>query len=689
MRGSLQGKRWRLPPEPPEVWVATTVAALAVPAALARFLYARGLRTPEAAAAFLSTPPPPDPRGLPGMREAVCRLAHAVRCGEQVLVYGDYDCDGVCSAALSATALGALGLRVAVHLPSRADGYGMRPETLPAAAAAAGCRLVLAVDNGSTAHAAATAAAAAGIEVIIADHHQLDAVLPPAVAVVNPLRDPGGPFADLAGVGVAWCLAQALGTELGRPVPEAFDLVAIGSIADVVPLRGATRWLVSRGMAAMAEASLRPGVRALLSAAGVARGAPPSARDISYGVAPRLNAPGRMQSPQPAFDLLMARTEAEALAALAVVEHCNRQRQERSAELLATAEAAAASLPPGSRAIVLADARWHPGLVGPAASALLERLRIPVLLAGIDERGVCRGSGRAPAGWDLTGALRRCAEHLVRFGGHAQAAGFEVTLGRLDALRAALAELAPNPATDGDALEDWGLDGRLDPGELSAEVAAALARMGPFGAGNPEPAFLLRAAAVEDTRLLGRDGRHARFRLCASGAAGEQRGVPGIGFGLGPWFDGLTAGGPFDLVVRPVLDRYRGRAELQICVLDLTPSGGDWRAFAAAVQGGLGRRHPDRDALAAAFRRLRTIAREGQGILPPEPELLRRLTPACLPHQEAARAALAIFREVGLIDAQGHISPPEGGGKVDLGGSARFRAAEAARRAAQGLEAWG
>jgi len=689
MSGSLYRRRWNLPPEPPEAWARAMVAALSIPAPLARLLYARGLRTPEAAAAFLAPPPPPDPGGLPGMRAAVARLAQAAERGEGVLVYGDYDCDGVCSTVLATSALSALGLRVAAHLPTRSDGYGMHPETLPAAAAAAGCRLVLAVDNGSTAHAAVAAAAAAGIEVIVTDHHQLDAALPPAVAVVNPLRDPGGPFADLAGVGVAWCLAQALGAELGRPVPECCELVAIGTIADVVPLRGANRWLVARGLAAMGLAGVRPGVRALLSAAGVARGAEPTARDISHGVAPRLNAPGRIETPRPAFDLLMARSEAEALAGLAVVEDCNRRRQERSAELLAGAEEAAAALPPGCRAVVLADARWHPGLVGPAASKLMERLRIPVLLAGIDEGGVCRGSGRGPAGWDLTGALRRCAEILVRFGGHAQAAGFEVALERLDALRAALGDLAPDTGGEGADALDWDLDGRLDPaaGDLSVEVAAACSRLGPFGLGHPEPAFLLAGAAVEGARLLGRDGRHVRVRLRPEGAPAGGRGIEGIGFGLGPWSEGLAAAGPFDLVVRPEVDRYRGRADLQVSILDLAPGGGDWGRFTAAVQGGLRRRHPDRDALAAAFRRLRAIAREGAGVLPPEPTLLRHLSPACLPHEDAARAALVIFREVGLLDPEGRIVAPEGGAKVDLGGSARFREAEAARRAVEGLKA--
>ena len=743
MTGSLYRKRWQVPPEPPPAWAATIVAALGIPAPLARLLYARGLHTPAAAAAFLDPPPPPDPAGLPGMAAAVLALSAAAARGEGVLVYGDYDCDGVCSTALATTALESLGLRVAVHLPARGEGYGMRPETLPGIAAAAGCHLVLAVDNGSTAHEAIAAAGAAGVAVIVTDHHQLGPDLPAAVAVVNPLRDPAGPFAGLAGVGVAWCLAQALGASLGRSVPEATDLVAIGTIADVVPLRGVNRALVRQGLATMAAAGVRPGVRALLQACRVARGAAPGTRDISHGVAPRLNAPGRLGTPQAAYDLLMARDGAEATAALAVVEECNRRRQELSAALLATAEEAAATLPAESRAVVLADARWHPGLVGPAASKLMERLRVPVLLAGIDERGVCRGSGRGPAGWDLTGALRGCADLLVRFGGHAQAAGFEVEVDRLADLRAALHALAPDGGTAGGLLP-WGLDGvlRADAGEWTAEVALALQRMGPFGEGNPEPALLVRGVAVQRVRPLGRESQHARMELrAAAGRREEARGAPvganppaegqreggaelagtgagnperggavgarsdagvlapgsshgeveapvaaGVAFGCGPWAEGLAAGGPFDLVVRPEVDRYRGRAQLQLTVLDLAPSSGDWGPFLAGVRQGLPRRHPDRDALAAAFRLLRHLARQGAGVLPPEPTVVRHLAPACLPDEAAARAALLIFREVGLLDAEGQLVTPEDGGKVDLGGSARFRAAQAAWAAVAQLE---
>ena len=669
---SLQRKRWSLPEETQTELAATIVAALGIPSPVARVLCARGLRSPAEAAAFLDPPPPPDPMGLPGMPEAVRRLVQARGRGERLLVYGDYDCDGVCSAALAVEALTALGLAASVHLPDRADGYGMRPETLPALAAAEGCTLVLAVDNGSTAHEAIAAAARAGVDVIVADHHQCDEALPAAVALVNPVLDPGGPFGAPAGVGVAWLLAQALGAALGAAPPESTDLVAIGTIADVVPLVGPNRWLVRRGLAAMAGPAVRPGVRALLSACGVARGAAPSPRDLSPGMAPRLNAPGRIDRPHTAFELLAARAEPEALAALAAVEDCNRRRQEMSAEVVAAAEQAAAALPAGRRALVLADARWHPGLVGPAASKLAERLGVPVLLAGIDERGMCRGSGRGPAGWDLTGALRRCADLLVRFGGHAQAAGFETAAAHLPALQAALEAVAPAAATE---TPSWVLDGELSPGEWDVSVAEALEALGPFGEGNREPALLVRGVRVQGVRVLGREGRHLRLRL--QSAAGASAG--GIAFGMGQWAEGFAGGGPLDLVARPEVDRYRGRGELQLAVLDAAPAAGDWGPFVSAARRGLGRRHPDRERLARAFRRLRALA--GQGGLPPEPALLRELDP----EDETARAALQIFQEVGLLGADGQLRLPPDGEKVDLAQSPRYRAAEAAWRELEGL----
>lgn len=761
------------------------VAALNIPVPLAQALYTRGLRTLEEASAFLAPPPPADPFGLPDMPAAVERLARARDRGEAVLVFADYDCDGVCSAALAVDALRALGLEVQLHLPRREEGYGLQAETLPALARARGCGVVLTVDNGATAQEAVAAANRAGIDVVVTDHHRLGPVLPAAIAVVNPRRAPESPWTCLAGVGVVWALAEALATRLGRQAPAALDLVAIGTIADVVPLLGVNRRLVRDGLRAMAGGGVRPGVRALLTGCGLAAGMAPSARDISHGIAPRLNAPGRLEGPQAAYDLLAATGAAEAEAALAVVEASNLRRRALGAEVLRAAERALSALAERPRVVVLADAQWPTGLVGPAAATLSERLGVPVLLAGVDARGVCRGSGRAPAGWDLAGALERCAGLLLRHGGHTEAAGFELRYEHLDAFRSALCAQAC-PA------EGWRPDGggpeRADAGpatipaparaevvldgvlvglgcDLDVGLASALERLGPFGTGNPDPRFLLPAATVAEARRVGGEGRHVRLQLVAgdghrqagarragqpaeglegsagdggepgglgseaahrgealtprhpvarnhldrAGAAGgavdgavggdgrdgDRRGhvrgtgrgrVTGIAFGMGTWADGLEKGSPFDLVVQPAVNRYQGRETLQFVVHDLAPAGGDWLPFLAAARAGIARRNPDRDALAAVFRRLAALA-GGHGQLPPDAALVAQLAPACLPDAESAAAAIAILRELGLLTADGRFTPPPSGTRLDLAVSARYRAAEEAKAAMAELAA--
>jgi single-stranded-DNA-specific exonuclease len=675
---ALTHRRFRLPPPAPADAMA---AELGVPVPLARLLLARGLCTPREAALFLDPPPPADPEALPGVTDGVARLLEARRRDDGVLIYGDYDCDGVCSALLAAEGLAALGFRVAVHLPGRADGYGMREDTLPRLASGSGCRLVLAVDNGATAHGPIAAAAAAGLDVIVADHHQCDATLPAAAAFVNPVLAPGGPYAGLAGVGVTWVLLQALARALRAPAPAGLDLVALGTIADVAPLCAANRHLVRAGLRAMAGPDVRPGLRALLAAAGVAAGTVPSARDVSHGLAPRCNAPGRVDHPDLAYALLAAAHPQEAAAALARVEQCNRARQALAEQVAAEAEAAVeAGGGRASRAVVLARPTWHPGVVGVAAARLADRLGVPVLLGAVDAAGCCRGSGRGPEGFDLTAALRACGHLLRRYGGHARAAGFELEASRLEALQEALSGLAPAASPAPERL----LDGEIRPEELRLDLAEALERLEPLGEGNPEPLFLLRNAGVEDVRTLGREERHVRFRIRAPGTAAA--GVEAVAFGFGPWVDGLCERGPFDLVVRPEVDRFRGRAELQVVVADALPRGGDWRPFLAAVRRGLPLRHPDRDQLVGAFRRLRELAPPGAP-LPPEPDVVAALAPACGGSTAAARAALRIFEQVGLIDPLGRLSPPSGGAKVDLGASPRFRAAEEARRALARLEA--
>ncbi len=671
---SVLGRTWDLPPAVDPAEAAALAQACRVPAAVARVLHRRGLADPRAAATFLRPGPPPDPGTVPGMPEAVAGLALAARRGERVLIFGDYDCDGICSTAVAFQGLRAFGLAVHPHLPARADGYGMQPETLVALARRHGCARILAVDNGSTAVEAVAAAAAAGIEVVVADHHQLGERLPEA-AVVNPRRDPGGAWEGLAGVGVTWCLLQALGAELGAEPPAAFDLVAVGTIADVAPMLGVNRVLVRLGLRAMGAQGLRPGLRALLDLCQVAPGQVPQVRDVSHGVAPRLNAPGRLDHPRPALDLLLAGDTAAAQAALAVVDAANTRRRALEAEIVTMAQEAASALPATTSVVVLADRRWPHGLLGPAASKLVEHLGKPVLLAEITSAGRCRGSGRGPAGWDLTGALRQCADHLRRYGGHQQAAGFEFDLTALDDLRAALTPLAP-PSAAGPQLP-LVVDAVLEAGEVTPDLVAALDNLAPHGPENPQPAFLLHRASATEARPVGVAGDHLSLRLQLA----DGRRVAAIGFGLGLWAGGSAS--PWDLIVHPQINRFRGSNRLQLQVVDIDARD-DWGGFLRGVRHDLDRRHPNRAHLTQAFRLLAGLARGGP--LPPDPALIAQLT-RVLPDVEAARAALCIFREIGLLDPQGALCLPEAGRKLDLRHSRRYRAAEAAHAAAAELAA--
>ncbi len=671
MQHTLLDRDWPPPPEPPAAWLAENRGAL--PPALLRVLWTRGCRSPQAIADLLSPPPLPPLDTLPDLPRAVERLRAARRAGEMVLVAGDYDADGVCSAALALEGLRALGLRVTVHLPTRAEGYGLQARTLPERVDACGARVVLAVDNGSTAHGAIETVRASGVDVLVCDHHQLGDTPPAALALINPLRDPDGPFQPLAGVGVTWCLVQALGAAMGQAPPPAEDLVAVGTIADVAPLVGINRTLVRKGLAAMAERT-RPGLAALQEQLRVPPRQAPSARDISHGMAPRLNAPGRMGDPRPALDLLLARDAPRAMAALAVLDEVNTRRREAAARVLdgATRRAQEDGAP-----VVLADPDWPAGLVGPAAAVLCERLGVPVLLAHRDAEDVCRGSGRAPDGWDLGAALQACGELLLRGGGHARAAGFEVEHAHLEDLRRALAEAAPAAAPP----PAWSLDGVLDPDEVALELGLATERLGPFGDGHTAPTFLLREVRWEEPRRMGEDGRHLRGRLRLPGARGAQ---PAVAFGLGDWAEGLAAGGPWDVAVQPGVNRFRGREGLELSIVDAAPTDGDWGRFVRAARAGLDLRHPDRDAMARVFRRLEALGRSGP--LPAEAVLVAHLAPACLAGEEAARAAVRILRELDLVDAQGRIRRPADGKKRQLAESPRYRAAEAARAVLTRLE---
>jgi single-stranded-DNA-specific exonuclease len=535
-------------------------------------LASRGLADPSAARAFLAArlEDLPDPFGMMGMEAAVSRLARAVEGGERIACYGDYDVDGVTSTALLSGFLGAAGADVVTYTPHRlVEGYGLNQGAV-AALAARGVRLLVSLDCGITSVEEVRAAATLGVDTVVVDHHTVPVTLPAAEAILNP-HQPGCayPGKELSAVGVTFALVMALRRRLrergrfgaSRPEPnlkEALDLVALGTIADVVPLVGPNRILVRAGLEVLGAAR-RPGVRALLAVAGMAPGRPVTAGQVGFRLAPRINAAGRLDDAGRGVRLLTTADPAEARALAEALDRENQARQEIERRMLEEAlEAGRRAVERGARGLVLSSAGWHPGVVGIVAARVAERFHRPaVLVAVADEVG--KGSGRSIEGFHLYDALAACAGHLERFGGHRHAAGVTVLPARLTPFREAFEAHAAAALSPEQLVPRTRIDGWVAEGALTARAADDLARLGPYGAGHPEPVFALRAAA-ERARAVGAEGRHLKLAL------GAAR-LDAIGFGMG---DRLGAcQGPVEAAFTLGFDEWDGTRRLQLRLRDL------------------------------------------------------------------------------------------------------------------------
>jgi single-stranded-DNA-specific exonuclease len=564
-------RRWRpsrVDPAPDAV--ARLVRELHLPEPLCRLLVARGHAEPAQARAFLrpSLATLHDPSRLAGMEQAVARLAGALDRGETILVHGDYDVDGICAATLYTRVLRRLGATVVPFVPHRTrDGYDLGAEGIRRAAAA-DARLILTADCGVVAHEAVEAARRVGIDVIVTDHHVPGATLPAAVAVVNPKRaDCAYPDPDLSGTGVAFKVALALARARGLPdeaVHYALDLVALATVADVMPLRGENRVMTRFGLRVLAE-SRAPGLRALIAAAGLS-GKTLTAGHLSHVLAPRLNAVGRLDDADTGLRLLLAdETEGPALANL--LEEANLRRRAVDREILeqAVARLDGAYDPERDRALVLAGPGWHPGVIGIVASRLVERYHRPAVLIALGKDGaLARGSGRSIPGFDLLAAVRACGDHLERFGGHAAAAGFDIRPDSIDAFASAFAEHARRVLPEA-PVPVVRIDLDLALGEATPELVRYLAYAGPFGAGNPTPVFAFRRVTIGSAGRVGRDGHHLRLRLRDGDAA-----LQAIGFGMGPSHGPLAGPGEVvDVAAQLQEDRWNGRSRIQAKLVDL------------------------------------------------------------------------------------------------------------------------
>jgi single-stranded-DNA-specific exonuclease len=523
----------------------------------ATVLVRRGYADPDAARAFLAAEPPRhDPFLLGDMRAGCDRIRAAVAAGTRICVHGDYDVDGICATALAVLTLRRLGADVSWHLPSRFDeGYGVSAATI-GRLAGDGVGLVLTVDCGITAVGEVAEAKALGLDVVVTDHHRPGDALPDCPVVAT--RPSAYPFPELCGTGVVYKLAEALGVDVSRHL----DLVALATIADVVPLVDENRALASAGLLELARTQ-NAGLQALMAAAGV----DPAAVDagaVGFRLAPRINAAGRLGHPGIALDLLLTEDRNEAKRLAGELERLNRDRQAVEQRIAREAVARVEEWPESKqrrRGYVLADEGWHEGVIGIVASRLVERFHRPVvLIAGGEE--AWKGSGRSIPSFDLHGALGASAAHLERFGGHRAAAGLSIRPENVDAFADAFARHADGEVADDDLRPFTVVDAILPRStRLTLELCTELARLAPFGLGNPEVTLLAADCELSDLQTVG-DGKHLRFRVRQHGT--DAGGA--IAFGLGGQLDRLRRPGRHDIAFRLEENRWNGTVAPQLTI---------------------------------------------------------------------------------------------------------------------------
>ncbi|MEA2405012.1 MAG: single-stranded-DNA-specific exonuclease, partial [Thermoleophilaceae bacterium] len=586
---------------------------LGVSPTLASILVRRGYSTPDGARAFLEAGERHDPFLFHGMREICAQILDHVARGSQITVHGDYDVDGVCSTAVLLNALRALGADPRWHLPARADGYGLSMATVERLADE-GTGLLITVDCAVTAVDEVAAARARGMDVIVTDHHMPGERLPDA-PVLHPALG-GYPFPDLCAAGVAHKLAQALYATAGRDPAEAdadLDLVALATVADVVPLRGENRRLVREGLVALGG-TRKVGLRALMKIARVEPGAV-DAHAIGFRLAPRLNAAGRLRRADGALELLMTSDERRAEQVADELDLMNRERQDTETRIMFAAEAARAEQA-DAPAYVLAGEGWHPGVIGIVASRMVERYHRPCVLIALDgDSG--RGSGRSIPPFDLHAGLAACSEHLRRFGGHRAAAGLDIDRSEVDAFREAFVAHAAATLSPEDLIPRERIDAVVPGDVLGTELAEELGRLAPFGHRNPRPTLLVPAARITEVRAMGQEGQHSRFTLAGGGSRASA-----VAFRTAAGSLPRDSEERHDAAVRLELNVWNGVVEPRLVLRALCPTepaecdlpGAEqplWNAVERELQVPLDRPAAEPDAGAPASRALRD--RRGQG----------------------------------------------------------------------------
>lgn len=505
---------------------AALAKALGIPPLPARVLVHRGYDEPEAAARFLqpSLDHLHDPFLLLGMKEAAARLKRAIAAGEKILLYGDYDVDGACSIVILLKTIELAGGKASFHVPNRLrDGYGMRTEVIDRAAAE-GVGLVISADTGIRAREAVERASAAGIDVIVTDHHLPENELPAALAILNP-KLPGCSYPEksLCGAGVALKLADGLLRQLEWPeerrkrlIESFLKVAAIATVADVVPLTGENRTIVKCGLEGLADVR-SPGLRALMQVAGLTGGVP-TAGQVAFRIAPRLNAAGRMASAADVIELLLTGDQGRADAIAAQLHALNQERQQTESEIVRQIleECSRAPVTDRERALVFCGRQWHRGVVGIVANRLVEMFHRPVFVLSDEGDGQAQGSGRSLPSFHLLEALESMADLFTRFGGHRQAAGLTMPVEKVGEFRRRMNDYAAARLAPEDMVATFEIDAELELNELSEDAIAGILAMAPFGFGNPAPVFAARGVIVKEAPVVMKD-RHLRLRFAQDG----------------------------------------------------------------------------------------------------------------------------------------------------------------------------
>jgi len=559
----LSHSRWNLLPPITDKHLINTSG---FPSLIAQLLYNRGLTEPSQLESFIAADDrlSGDPALLPGMPQAVARIYQALLSGESIAIYGDFDTDGITATALLVQGLSILNCKAIPYIPHRlTEGYGLKTAALENLYRQ-GISLVITVDCGITGLSEVKRAKRMGLDIIITDHHTPPAIVPPANAVINPkLPESNYPFSELAGVGVALKLLQALFQGIGKEkqLNELTDLVALGTVADMVPLLGENRYLVKQGLKLL-SASPRLGIREMISQTGLNMASLDS-ESISWVIAPRLNAAGRLEHAMSSYQLLMTDSPQEAHELAIWLEQKNTERQRLTTKALAKAREQI--LAQGISPLLVASDRDFPaGICGLVASRLSEEFYRPAIVIRTGER-MSSGSCRSIPEFNIILALTQYSNLFSHFGGHSQAAGFTLPTRNLPRLQQALLQLATTRLDGVDLRPKLDIDAEVRLPDLGGDTFPIMQKLAPFGYGNPAPTFLSRRVEVVEYHTMGNSGEHLKLKLRQGGTVWD-----GVGFGLGSYL--TEASSPLDIVYNLEVDRWGGKERLRLNILDFAPT---------------------------------------------------------------------------------------------------------------------